>query len=295
MNLNLIQCFLVLARTLSFTESARLLSLTQPSVSRQIQALESELKVRLFIRDKHRVQLSAAGKKYRAQVAPLYDQLERISLSSQEKADRLSGPIHFGCLSEIGQSLFGELAIKFQKLNPEVELRIDYQLDHQIVEQIKAGEKDFGIVSKPPIQESLRIYRLIQERSILVTRAKNPNQKDLRREDIPTAKFVAYSRWDGLLTEFLNTYYRGLTLGDINHLSTANAHRTMLQMLQIADAYAFMPYFSAQAAVEKGELRIASSNELSRTLYWVELESPIVSAKNRMLRKFLTEECRKKG
>jgi LysR family glycine cleavage system transcriptional activator len=69
------------ARHESFTYAARELSLTESAVSRQINTLESQLGVRLFVRAKQRVVLTKAGKVYSAQVRRSLEQLDRDTLS----------------------------------------------------------------------------------------------------------------------------------------------------------------------------------------------------------------------
>ncbi|CAE6704373.1 Glycine cleavage system transcriptional activator [Paraburkholderia aspalathi] len=69
------------ARHESFTHAARELFLTESAVSRQINTLESNLGVRLFVRVKQRVVLTKAGKVYSAQVRRSLEQLDRDTLS----------------------------------------------------------------------------------------------------------------------------------------------------------------------------------------------------------------------
>ena len=76
MNLNYLETFLTLAETLNFTEAARRLNLTQPSVSRQIKQLEDDLNAKLFIRDKHAVRLSREGKELRVTITPLLEEIQ---------------------------------------------------------------------------------------------------------------------------------------------------------------------------------------------------------------------------
>jgi len=288
MNLNRLECFLMLAKTLSFTETAQLLSLTQPSVSRQIQLLEEELKTKLFIRDRHSVKLSPEGKSLRVRIAPLVEQMARVVSESREESEAIRGPIHFGCLPEIGQNFFSSLVIDFQKLHPSVDIHLHYVLEHQAVALLKEGELDFGVVSTPMVSESLRTYKLIEERSIAVTRTKN---KD-KLSNLSQAKFVAYSKWDGLLIEYLNTYHKGVSIAQLGRLSTANSHRSMLQFLQATDSFAILPYFTVQAPIEKKELRIASDKELRKTMYLLQLETPVSSKKHLEFRKFMIDRCR---
>ncbi|HXZ07004.1 MAG TPA: LysR family transcriptional regulator, partial [Paraburkholderia sp.] len=69
------------ARHESFTHAARELFLTESAISRQINTLESNLGVRLFVRVKQRVVLTRAGKVYGAQVRRALESLDRDTLS----------------------------------------------------------------------------------------------------------------------------------------------------------------------------------------------------------------------
>ncbi|WP_207547582.1 LysR substrate-binding domain-containing protein [Paraburkholderia ginsengiterrae] len=80
-NMGALLAFEAAARHESFTHAARELFLTESAVSRQINTLESNLGVRLFVRVKQRVVLTKAGKVYGAQVRRSLEQLDRDTLS----------------------------------------------------------------------------------------------------------------------------------------------------------------------------------------------------------------------
>ena len=61
MNFSQIKCFLAASECLNFTKAAERLYLSQPVLSRQIAAMEDELGIELFIREKKTVRLTAAG------------------------------------------------------------------------------------------------------------------------------------------------------------------------------------------------------------------------------------------
>lgn len=61
MNTTQLECFVNLANTLNFMKTAEQMSLSQPAVSKQIQALEQELAAKLFIRTTRSVSLTDAG------------------------------------------------------------------------------------------------------------------------------------------------------------------------------------------------------------------------------------------
>ncbi len=74
MNISQLKCFLVSAKYLSFTKAAKVMFLTQSVVSRQIQSLEEEMGVSLFIRERKRIYLTPAG-------AVMYERLPHIHSS----------------------------------------------------------------------------------------------------------------------------------------------------------------------------------------------------------------------
>ncbi|MGF7136523.1 LysR family glycine cleavage system transcriptional activator [Paraburkholderia sp. EB58] len=80
-NMGALLAFEAAARHESFTHAARELFLTESAVSRQINTLESNLGVRLFVRVKQRVVLTKAGKVYSAQVRRALEGLDRDTLS----------------------------------------------------------------------------------------------------------------------------------------------------------------------------------------------------------------------
>ena len=64
MNIAQLECFVNIANTMNFMKTAELMSLTQPAVSRQLQALEQELGVRLLERTTRSVSLTPVGARF---------------------------------------------------------------------------------------------------------------------------------------------------------------------------------------------------------------------------------------
>ncbi len=72
-----LRCFMTAASCLSFTKAAELMNLTQPAFTHNISALEEELNLRLFVRDKRRgTSLTPAGKVLAARLPQLHEALD---------------------------------------------------------------------------------------------------------------------------------------------------------------------------------------------------------------------------
>ncbi len=85
-----LQAFESAARHQSITLAAQELNLTQSAVSRQIQELESQLGVVLFNRVRRRIELSAAGRKFRPQALRLLQQAEELVIQTITAANATS-------------------------------------------------------------------------------------------------------------------------------------------------------------------------------------------------------------
>lgn len=288
MNLNYLHCFLTLSENLSFTKTARELSITQPSVSRQIKLLEEQLNTQLFVRDKHRVQLTSAGKELKSSLNPLIAEIRRVLNLSIEKTRQIEGPLSFACLPEVGQYFFMGLLLEFGREHPGIDLRVQYLLETEILEKLKSGTLDFGIISQPVISESIRSYRLMEERSVLVTRTGNATKLGALKD----TRFVAYNEEDTLLSGFLKRHYKHSEIASIKRISTVNSHKSMLDALLEFDCYAVLPFFSVQEQIKKGTLKIVSEKETRNSLYLVHVESPSLPKKNDVFRRFLMDRCK---
>src|ERR1700741_16483 len=77
MDLRLLQTFIRIAELGSFGRAAELLNQTQPTVSRQIAALEQEVGSRLFVRHRHGVSLTQAGVLFRDHAMQALRMLDR--------------------------------------------------------------------------------------------------------------------------------------------------------------------------------------------------------------------------
>lgn len=73
-----LETFLTIARTGSFTQAARALCLSQPSVSQRVQRLEGELGVRLFDRSGRKVELTHAGLRLRDRAEPIVTEMHAM-------------------------------------------------------------------------------------------------------------------------------------------------------------------------------------------------------------------------
>ncbi|MFG6446749.1 LysR family transcriptional regulator [Roseateles sp. BYS180W] len=140
LTLNTLRAFEAVARLLNFRAAAEELHLTQSAVSRQIQSLEQELGVPLFVRGTRHVALTKDGQLLHTQVQPLLHRLDttvhHIRRRSTRRIINLSTFASFASLWLIPR------LEAFQRIHPDVDIRISA---NDSLDDMEGGELDLAL------------------------------------------------------------------------------------------------------------------------------------------------------
>ena len=96
MDVRVLQYFLITAREENVTRAAKLLHITQPTLSRQLKQLEEELNVKLFKRSDHSIHLTSEGMLFQRRAEEIVSLADKAKEELLEN-DELSGTISIGC------------------------------------------------------------------------------------------------------------------------------------------------------------------------------------------------------
>ncbi len=102
-----IRCFLTVAQTLSFTETAKVMYMTQQSVSKYIAKLEEDLGFQLFIRSHHYVMLTKAGENFYNFFSEANKKYSQVLEETRQYYNNMYNSLHIGYLEwlEISSSI----------------------------------------------------------------------------------------------------------------------------------------------------------------------------------------------
>lgn len=126
--LNALRSFEAAARHESFTRAAEELCVTQGAVSHQVKALESELGVKLFNRERQRLVITEAGREYLSVVRDAFD---RIGIGTERLRKRQnSGVLTVSTSPDFAAKWLVHRLGRFAAVHPEIELRISAAMHH---------------------------------------------------------------------------------------------------------------------------------------------------------------------
>src|SRR5580704_3760161 len=197
MELRQIRSFLSIAETLHFGRSAELIHLSQPALSLQIRALEEEVGVRLFERNRRRTTLTAAGSAFRDGSAAALSQLEQAIRRARLAASGKLGILRIGFISTAGSVFVADIVRQFRELYPEVEVSLRNILTAEQVQMLETGSLDIGFLRLPIGGHStLDIVAVHREPFVLVLPSshKLAKRKRVRLREVSGENFVMYER-----------------------------------------------------------------------------------------------------
>ena len=136
MNLKQLEAFVKVTESGSFSKAAKVLFLTQPTVSAHISSLEKELGSRLFVRNTKEVKLSEDGKQlyqYARQMIELEEEIERVFSKDAQREDKC---ITIATSTIPAQYVLPGILAKFREAYPEEQFRISENDSCGVVEQV---------------------------------------------------------------------------------------------------------------------------------------------------------------
>ena len=140
-----VACFLEMVKTLSFTKAAENLFISQSAVSRNIRALESELKLELFERNSKNVVLTPAGQIIYDGFLELESRFESICKEASLAQQGYYGEIRIGFLQEFILDAIPYALNAFEMLYPNISIIISTAPPQNLSPKLRDGSIDFFV------------------------------------------------------------------------------------------------------------------------------------------------------
>ncbi|MGP0224059.1 LysR family transcriptional regulator [Paenarthrobacter sp. NCHU4564] len=140
--------FLAASRAGSLTQAAEDLGVSQPTLSEQIRKLEQSVGVALFTRAKQGLTLTEAGHKFLPHAKKVARDYQAALDSVTGIRDRQEGTVTFGMFNS-GQYVLSGLIPAFRAMYPNINIRVIGSNSAQVVELVRSGRLEAGVVALP--------------------------------------------------------------------------------------------------------------------------------------------------
>src|SRR5689334_4601251 len=158
-----LQYLVALADEKHFGRAAQKSFVSQPTLSAQLKKLEDYLGVQLIERNPKQVTLTEAGEQIVSRARRILEASDEVVALARAHRDPLAGKLRIAFLPTIGPYLLPRVAPKIRKLLPRLELRLYEYQTVPMLEKLRGGDIDVGVLALPVDLEGLDSRVLYEE------------------------------------------------------------------------------------------------------------------------------------
>ncbi|ETW92921.1 MAG: hypothetical protein ETSY1_41515, partial [Candidatus Entotheonella factor] len=194
-----LELFYYVAKHRSFSKAAAALSLTQPTVSGHIKALEAALNLVLFDRLGRDVQLTHAGEILYGHAKRLVDTKQAALQGIEELRDGLRGELMLGGSSIPGQYVLPRLLGQFQPQYPGISIVLHITDTMETLDRVVRGDLELGIVGAQVAHAHVTHTPFVEDELVLAVSASHPwaDLASVSMDALATVPFIQRERGSG--------------------------------------------------------------------------------------------------
>lgn len=173
-SLRQLKVFVAVAHAGSFSRAGEQIGLSQSAVSHSVKELESEIGVKLLDRTTREVVLTEAGQQLASRLERLLEELTSTLLDTRSVGHQLSGTVRVAASQTISAHLMPQSIAAGAVEYPAIRFVLHDRPQQWVLQSIRQGEVDFGIVIDPIQASDLDCEAVLSEPFLLLCRNDHP-------------------------------------------------------------------------------------------------------------------------
>jgi Transcriptional regulator len=249
-----VRMFCVLARTGSFTQTAREVHVTQSGVSHAMKALERDVGCRLLDRLGKKVVLTQAGEQLLHHATKILHEMEcaREALAHLGKWGR--GRLRLGASTTACQHLIPSVMREFKESFPDHVVTIEPGDTPDLVSSLLRQRIDLALSLEPPNEPQLEFHPLFTDELHFIVGAMHPwaQTERVERSEIPRQNYILYSK-NSITFRLIEQYFRReeMTLNTVMELGSMEATK---ELVKLGIGISILAPWIARKEIEDGSL-----------------------------------------
>ncbi|HEY0264416.1 MAG TPA: LysR substrate-binding domain-containing protein [Granulicella sp.] len=254
-----LRVFRAVARHRNFRMAAEELLLTQPAVTQQIKALESELGATLFERTAGRVSLTAAGDA----LLPFAEELKSVADRAREAVAQavggVAGELMVGASQTIGQYLLPRLLAEFLRQYPQVRLQVLNGNTQGVLEALAEHRVQLALIEGPAMRNDVHVEPFLEDHMVCVVPAEHEwVGEDVSLDDLRQVTLVTREQGSGSRRTVEAAFEAaGLRLRDLKMGMTFDSTEGLLSAVEAGLGVGFVSRWAVRNQLALGTLRVA--------------------------------------
>lgn len=268
MDLKQLRALVTVADTGNVTRASALLNLVQPAVSRQLKLLEQDIGTPLFERERHGMELTAAGRTLVEYARRILDDVAKARAEIRPASGEVGGIVSIGLLSSTAELLAGALVAQVAQHYPGIRLRLQVGYVGHLMRLMEADELDATLLYGLKQASHLQVRPLLQEDLWVIgpASARLQRRRPMTMKQLASRAIVLPSAPHGLRTLIEEGATRaGVQLRTVVETNEMNVQK---QLVREGHGFTIMPLIAVAHDLRSGLLSAAPlvEPEVTRTV-----------------------------
>lgn len=244
--------FITLARVQNYTQTAKILNLTQPAISQHIKLLESHFNCILFSRTTKKIVLTREGKKLYSYAQKLVHCNNELKTAMQN-SHFIDQTICVATTHTMAEDIVPDILEKYHKLYPNVFMRVVIGNIDSIYKMLNAKEAVIALIDGPIDKTKYTTFKL-RDDTLYVISSKDNNlssSKFVTIQDIINQPFISREIGSSTRAVFENSLVNmGYSINDFNKVLEVNSVRFIKKLVSRNIGISIMSYERIRHEIE---------------------------------------------
>jgi LysR family hydrogen peroxide-inducible transcriptional activator len=281
MNLRALQYFVKLADLRHFSKAADACFVSQPTLSTQIRKLEDELGVQLVERSPKNIMLTPVGEEIADRARLVLSDIDQIRAVARRSGNPAQGVLRLGLFPTLAPYFLPHVVPGIRERYPHLTLQLAEEKTETILNMLRQGGLDAGLLALPIHQDGLELETLFDEPFVVALPANHPlaNKKVISLSDLENAELLLLEEGHCLREHALEVCALAGAHERVDFHATSM--ETLRQMVAAGVGVTLMPLLSVKPPIAETEnvvIRRFADPAPSRTIALVWRSSSALSA-----------------
>jgi LysR family hydrogen peroxide-inducible transcriptional activator len=252
-----LEYIVAVADTLGFHKAASLCHVSQPTLSAQVAQLEAVLGVKLFERDRRRVLVTASGSAVVAHARRVLVEVRDLLVRVGQLRDPLAATLQIGVIPTIAPYLLPDVVPEARERYPKLRLIFREEKTDAIVEHLRDGRLDAGLVALEADIGSWEVGRIATDPFVVALPKGHPlaRKKRIHRDDLDGVDVLLLDDGHCFRSQALSICAQsGAREGEVRATSLA----TLVQMVSAGIGITLLPQIAVSVENRRGDLEVRS-------------------------------------
>lgn len=259
-----LKIFCTVAETKSFTKTSRIVHLSQPAVSLQVQSLEEFFETKLFNKTDRKVSLTPAGEILYEHAIHILCHYNEVVKEINKLTGTMKGAVSLGASTTLGNYILPRIITDFKILHPKIKIKLRIANTERIEDLMHSGFIDFGIVEGKTARGKTVTERLISDQLTLIVHPNHPltRKKAVSVLDLTKEPFILREQGSGTkqqIGKFLNQH--GLNIRDLHVALVMGSTESIKSAVEAGIGIAILSGWAVRKEVEDGRLKTVNLKE----------------------------------